>query len=70
MDRTVIISVWLDETSDRHGWIVDTDIASGGESKTLKVFKPTVAGFGKATEFAYMEALRRNCPLRIDSNKD
>ena len=30
MANPQIVTVWLDETSDEHGWIVDTDTELGG----------------------------------------
>jgi hypothetical protein len=65
MART-IVSVWLDDTSDDHGWIVDTDaLRVGGESNTLKVFPPTGGGFDRAVRFGKRAAARRECDLHI-----
>lgn len=63
-----IVTVWLDETSDDHGWIVDTDIEGGGESDTLKVFPPTAAGFDRAVSFAKRAASRRGCDLHLHNS--
>jgi len=62
----LIVTVWLDTTSDDHGWIVDTDTPEGGESNTLKVFPPTKAGKAKAVSFAGKAAARRGCPVRVN----
>lgn len=59
-----IITVWLDETSDEHGWVVDTDSPEGGESETLDVFPPTDEGYAEACEYAREEAERRGCEVR------
>lgn len=60
-----IVTVWLDQTSDEHGWIVDTDTEDGGESNTLKVFPPTEAGRKKANAYAKTAAEKRGCPVRL-----
>jgi hypothetical protein len=67
-DRTEIVTVWLDTMSDEDdwGWVVDTDIVSGGESNTIKMFPPTADGFAKAVAFAEKEAAKRECEVRID----
>lgn len=68
MTTTRIITVWLDETSDNHGWIVDTDSPEGGESETLKVFPATDAGFGRAVSFAKKAGVKRGCDIRITNS--
>lgn len=60
-----IVSVWLDDVSDEHGWIVDTDTDEGGESGTLKVFPPTDDGFERAVTFAKRAALKRGCDVHV-----
>lgn len=60
-----IVTVWLDTTSDDHGWIVDTDSPEGGESETIKVFPPTSAGKAKAVAFAQKAAARRGCEMKV-----
>lgn len=65
--ETKIVSVWLDRISDDHAWIVDTDIAGGGESRTLKWFPATREGRKQAVAYAEKEAERRGYPLEIQS---
>ena len=60
-----IVSVWLDETSDERGWVVDTDSPEGGQSRTLDVFPPTAEGREEAEAFARREGERRGCEVRI-----
>lgn len=62
---TMIVSVWLDTTSDDHGWIVDTDVVGGGESETLRIFQPTAAGKKRAVAFAEAKAERLGCEMVI-----
>jgi hypothetical protein len=64
-DRSVIVTVWLDTTSDDHGWVVDTDIVSGGESETIKMFPPTRDGYDRAVAFVQKAAAKRGCKSRI-----
>ena len=59
MTATKIVTVWLDQTSDEAGWIVDTDIAGGGESETVKTFPPTGTGEKAARKFAAEYAERK-----------
>jgi hypothetical protein len=68
MTTQTIVSVWLDETSDDHGWTVDTDIEEGGESNTLRVFPPTNMGFDRAVAFAKRAGKQRNCDIRITNS--
>ena len=56
------VTVWLDTTSDDHGWIVDVDDEAGSE--TLKVFPPTNAGKKKANAYAIAVAVRRGLPVK------
>lgn len=67
-NRTKIVTVWLDETSDECRWIVDEDIVSGGESNTIKAFLPTAEGFEKAVAFAEKAAAKRGCKMRVDGS--
>jgi hypothetical protein len=62
---TRIVTVWLDTTSDEHGWVVDTDSPDGGESETLKVFPPNRGGRADAVEYAKKVAARRGCEMRV-----
>ncbi len=68
-NRTKIISVWLDETSEDHGWIVDIDIMDGGESDTIKTFPPTATGEKKAIAFALGLGSRKNLPVYRDGDR-
>lgn len=60
-----IVSVWLDTTSDDHGWVVDTDIVDGGESETIKMFPPTADGFRRAVSFAEKAAEKRGLEVEV-----
>jgi hypothetical protein len=60
-----IVTVWLDETSDEHGWIVDTDTEEGGQSRTIEAFPPTAAGRKKAIAAGKREAKKRGVELQI-----
>jgi hypothetical protein len=61
----MIVTVWLDETSGNHGWIVDMDVEGGGENNTLKVFPPNKAGFERAIAFAKRAAIKRHCDVHL-----
>lgn len=60
-----IVTVWLDETSDDHAWIVDTDVVGGGESSTIKTFPATDAGRLQAVEFATQYASTRGLTVEV-----
>ncbi len=60
-----IVTVWLDTTSDDHGWIVDTDTAGGGESETICVFPPDATGRKWAIAFGEHAAFCRGVRLEI-----
>ncbi len=60
-----IVTVWLDTTSDDHGWIVGTDIAGGGESETIYVFPPDDTGRKWAIAFGKRAAFERGVRLEI-----
>ena len=68
-DRTKIISVWLDATSDDHGWVVDTDIMDGGESNTVRMFPPTSAGQKRAVKFALTLGTKKGLPVYRDDDE-
>lgn len=55
------ISVWFDETSDEHGWIVDRCDASDN-STTVKVF--AVEEEAEARKFAEQYAEKTGLPIR------
>lgn len=67
MNANEIVTVWLDETSDEHGWVVDTDVTEGGQSRTLKVFPATDAGYRSAVACAEREAAKRGLAVEIRS---
>jgi hypothetical protein len=46
--------------------VVDTDVASGGESNTIKTYPPTEDGYAKAVAFGEKAAEKRGCTLKID----
>lgn len=60
-----VVTVWLDETSDEHGWVVDTDAEAGGESETLRVFPADDAGYAAAVAFAGEAAAERGCEVLV-----
>ena len=68
MANPQIVTVWLDETSEEHAWIVDTSTKAGGESQTLRTFPPNDYGRGQALQYAKQKARQLECDLHEQSS--